>query len=312
MTYCIYHIPGKKIGVTNNPQERITNQQGYEEHEYEILEMSDDISYISRKEIELQKKYGYKVDTTPYEDLIFNNHKNQNHKKEMNINVTEQTTTFPYPVNKLKGHLMDAIGMRWETPHGLFSLSTHSVQWIMNNVKVSSFRENRSYIYNKSMARYYSLDPMRSIAPHYDKTQIGGECPADVQAPCGPNCECTGSADDWVGGQIGVGNRFVNVKHDYVMFNEIRAWAQERGLYAKGDAKTQYLKLIEEAGELGRAILKNDLAEQEDAIGDMVVVLVNLSELIDIPIEQCIESAYDVISKRTGKMVNGTFVKDEK
>jgi hypothetical protein len=44
----------------------------------------------------------------------------------------------------------------------------------------------------------------------------------------------------------------------------------------------------------------------------MVVVLVNLSELIDIPIEQCIESAYDVISKRTGKMVNGTFVKDEK
>jgi len=96
------------------------------------------------------------------------------------------------------------------------------------------------------------------------------------------------------------------------MFNEIRAWAQERGLYAKGDAKTQYLKLIEEAGELGRAILKNDLAEQEDAIGDMVVVLVNLSELIDIPIEQCIESAYDVISKRTGKMINGTFVKDEK
>ena len=60
MTYCIYHIPGKKIGVTNNPQERITNQQGYEEDEYEILEMSDDISSISRKEIELQKKYGYK------------------------------------------------------------------------------------------------------------------------------------------------------------------------------------------------------------------------------------------------------------
>jgi len=311
MTYCIYHIPGKKIGVTNNPQERITNQQGYEEHEYEILEMSDDISYISRKEIELQKKYGYKVDTTPYEDLIFNNHKNKNHKKEMNINVTEQTTTFPYPVNKLKGHLMDAIGMRWETPHGLFSLSTHSVQWIMNNVKVSSFRENRSYIYNKSMARYYSLDPMRSIAPHFNQAEKCKEAPLDVQAACGPDCECIGSADDW-NWHHEAESRFANTKHDYVMFNEIRAWAQERGLYAKGDAKTQYLKLIEEAGELGRAILKNDLAEQEDAIGDMVVVLVNLSELIDIPIEQCIESAYDVISKRTGKMVNGTFVKDEK
>jgi hypothetical protein len=42
----------------------------------------------------------------------------------------------------------------------------------------------------------------------------------------------------------------------------------------------------------------------------MVVVLTNLSELIDVPIEECIESAYEVISKRTGKMVNGTFVKD--
>tara|TARA_R110000823_G_scaffold42035_1_gene110339 strand:- start:221 stop:679 length:459 start_codon:yes stop_codon:yes gene_type:complete len=152
---------------------------------------------------------------------------------------------------------------------------------------------------------------MRSIAPHFNQAEKCKEAPLDVQAACGPDCECIGSADDW-NWHHEAESRFANTKHDYVMFNEIRAWAQERGLYAKGDAKTQYLKLIEEAGELGRAILKNDLAEQEDAIGDMVVVLVNLSELIDIPIEQCIESAYDVISKRTGKMVNGTFVKDEK
>ena len=67
---------------------------------------------------------------------------------------------------------------------------------------------------------------------------------------------------------------------------------------------------MEEAGELGRALLKDDIEQQIDAIGDMVVVLTNLSELIDVPIEECIESAYEVISKRTGKMVNGTFVKD--
>ena len=81
-------------------------------------------------------------------------------------------------------------------------------------------------------------------------------------------------------------------------------------MYDKGDAKTQYLKLMEEAGELGRALLKDDLPEQIDAIGDMVVVLTNLAELIDVPIEECVESAYEVISQRTGKMVNGTFVKD--
>ena len=67
---------------------------------------------------------------------------------------------------------------------------------------------------------------------------------------------------------------------------------------------------MEEAGELGRAILKDNEGEQLDAIGDMVVVLTNLSELLGLSIEECVESAYDVISKRTGKMENGTFVKD--
>jgi NTP pyrophosphatase (non-canonical NTP hydrolase) len=93
-------------------------------------------------------------------------------------------------------------------------------------------------------------------------------------------------------------------------FDLIRTWADERGLYDKGDTKTQYLKLMEEAGELGRAILKQDEAEFIDAIGDMVVVLTNLARLGDTSIELCIDQAYDVISKRTGKMVNGTFVKD--
>ena len=60
MTYYIYHIPGKKIGVTRNLQERVTNQQGYEESEYDILMQSDDISYISERELELQKAFGYK------------------------------------------------------------------------------------------------------------------------------------------------------------------------------------------------------------------------------------------------------------
>jgi NTP pyrophosphatase (non-canonical NTP hydrolase) len=93
-------------------------------------------------------------------------------------------------------------------------------------------------------------------------------------------------------------------------FDLIRTWADERGLYDKGDTKTQYLKLMEEAGELGRAILKDDQPEVVDAIGDMVVVLTNLSELAGYKIEHCIDEAYAVISKRTGKMHNGTFVKD--
>ena len=94
-------------------------------------------------------------------------------------------------------------------------------------------------------------------------------------------------------------------------FDKIRDWAEYRGIYAEGDPKTQYIKLMEEAGELGRAILKQNREEQKDAIGDMVVVLTNLAELVGVPIEECIEIAYHVIAKRKGKMVNGTFVKDE-
>ena len=67
--YYLYHIPGKKIGVTRNINKRVTEQQGYAPDEYEVLFTSDDIDYISDKEIELQKTYGYKVDRQKYNSL---------------------------------------------------------------------------------------------------------------------------------------------------------------------------------------------------------------------------------------------------
>lgn len=266
MTYCIYHIPGKKIGVTNNLEDRVTRQQGYAENEYEILDMSDDISYISHREIELQKQFGYRVDQKLYKDLKPKNEQ-LNHMK---INITEQTTTFPCPVNKLKGRLMDEVGMSWETEHGKCCLDPESIKWVMDNVKPSMYNKDRCYVYNKAFARYF--DNNSCCRTNVGALKMSGHMPG--------------------------------------RFDRIRDWADERGLYDKGDTKTQYLKLMEEAGELGRAILKNDQDEFVDAIGDMVVVLTNLAELGGTHIEDCIDIAYDVIHKRTGKMVNGTFVKD--
>ena len=262
--YYLYHIPSKKIGVTRDLKCRVEEQQGYGPGEYDVLMETEDIDLISEKEIMLQKAFGYKVDKIPYNKLNCN--------KKMKINVTEQTTTFPCPVNKLKGRLMDEIGMEWKTDHGVFRISQNSIKWIMKNVKTSMYNDDRCYVYNKAFSRYYS-DLVASA-------QGADEC-----------CETGCCQDD-------------------TAFNRIRQWADERCLYEKGDTKTQYLKLMEEAGELGRALLKDDIEQQIDAIGDMVVVLTNLSELIDVPIEECIESAYEVISQRTGKMVNGTFVKD--
>ena len=69
MKYKLYHIPGKKIGVTLDPKHRVEAQQGYGPSEYEILEESNDIDYISHREIELQKSHGYRVDETLYKQL---------------------------------------------------------------------------------------------------------------------------------------------------------------------------------------------------------------------------------------------------
>ena len=269
--YIIYHIPGKKIGVTNDLYNRVEHQQGYEVGEYEILESSDDIDYISKREIELQKEYGYKVDLIPYNELSVNLK-----LKNMKINVTEQTTTFPCPVNKLKGQLMDNLEMRWDTEHGSVYLDKDLAMWIEKNAKTSMFNDNRCYVYNKAMIKY--LDHKRY------KNEID-ELPFK---------EALYEHEDNV----------------VFYFDKIRDWAEAKGIYAKGDPKTQYIKLMEEAGEVGRAILKQDLPEIKDGIGDMVVVLTNLAELCDLSIEECVESAYEVISKRTGKMKNGTFVKD--
>lgn len=93
-------------------------------------------------------------------------------------------------------------------------------------------------------------------------------------------------------------------------FEPIREWAQERGIYDKGNVNSQFDKLIEEVEELRQGIIKVDLIETTDAIGDCVVVLTNLAHLIGIDIEFCINSAYKEIKNRKGKMQNGTFIKE--
>jgi hypothetical protein len=62
-TYYIYHIPGKKIGCSQSLEQRIKSQKF---SEYEILEQYDCIYTASKRELQLQKQYGYKVDNIPY------------------------------------------------------------------------------------------------------------------------------------------------------------------------------------------------------------------------------------------------------
>jgi NTP pyrophosphatase (non-canonical NTP hydrolase) len=94
-------------------------------------------------------------------------------------------------------------------------------------------------------------------------------------------------------------------------FEPIREWAEEKGIYEKGDPKTQTLKLVEEVGELSKAVINEDIDEVKDAIGDCVVVLVSVAELSGLSFEECVNSAYNVIKNRKGKMQNGSFKKDK-
>ena len=287
MTYYIYHIPGKKIGVTRDLKHRVEEQQGYRPGEYSILMKSDNIEYVSEQEIYWQKQFGYRVDEVPYNKLKCNN---------MNVNATEQTTTFPCPVNKLKGQLMDNIGMRWDTDHGEFEINKYSIDWIMSNVQTSKYNENRCYVYNKAFARFYDNHQTHDVLGgnladahmREEYPRSGALSPTGMNERCDrPDCKCEPSH-----------------------FDLIRTWANDRGLYDGGDPKTQALKLVEEVGETCRAILKEDAKEMIDGIGDCVVVLTNLAELIGTPIEECIARAYDEIKDRKGKMVNGTYKKD--
>ena len=277
MTYYLYHIPGKKIGVTRDLNSRVVQQQGYDLDEIEVLDQSTDIEYISDREIELQKSYGYRVDRKKYKELYINK------IESMHINATEQTSTFPVPVSKLKGRLMDNMGKTWETLHGTFEINMDTIEWIMNNVNTSQYTTERCYIYNKAFAKYFL------IPKHVDTSEFNEYIKSLA----------TRKPNNW---------RYDNTEDD--RFQKIRDWAGERGLYTNGDTKTQFCKLMEEGGELGRAILKNDAHEFVDAIGDMVVVLTNLAHLGGTTIEQCIDAAYNEIKTRTGVMSNGTFVKD--
>lgn len=94
-------------------------------------------------------------------------------------------------------------------------------------------------------------------------------------------------------------------------FEPIRQWATEKGIIPKADINAQFLKLVEEVGELSNGIQKRNDDEIKDAIGDCVVVLTNLAAVHGgFTIEECVNSAYEVIKNRTGKMVDGVFVKE--
>ena len=93
------------------------------------------------------------------------------------------------------------------------------------------------------------------------------------------------------------------------LITKVEKWSIDKGL-DKADSKAQFLKCCEELGEIAAALVRGN-TDLEEGIGDVVVTLIILAQQNGMTLESCLETAYDEIKDRTGKMVGSTFVKSE-
>ena len=103
--------------------------------------------------------------------------------------------------------------------------------------------------------------------------------------------------------------------YDTDLIAKINEWADERNL-KQADPKIQWMRIKEEVGEILDVLLKptkftDPQIALKDAIGDTLVKIIVLAHQLDLDVTECPSIAYDEIKKRKGKMVNGTFVKED-
>ena len=94
------------------------------------------------------------------------------------------------------------------------------------------------------------------------------------------------------------------------MERQIINWAKARKLDNPDNKFQQLAKVMEELGELSSAILKKDITETIDAMGDTYITLVILAHQMGYSLEDCAKRAFKVIEYRKGKTLNGTFIKE--
>ena len=92
---------------------------------------------------------------------------------------------------------------------------------------------------------------------------------------------------------------------------EVIRWAEARGIIPNATSKSQLLKAVSELGELADAEGKGDVNAIKDAVGDVMVCLINYCALRDINLVECLNLAFQQIKDRKGRLMpDGTFVKE--
>ena len=99
------------------------------------------------------------------------------------------------------------------------------------------------------------------------------------------------------------------------LITKVNEWADKRSL-KQADPNIQWMRVTEEVGEIRDVLLKptkftEPQAALKDAIGDTLVTIIVLAHQLDLDVTECLGIAYEEIKNRKGKMVNGTFIKEE-
>lgn len=94
------------------------------------------------------------------------------------------------------------------------------------------------------------------------------------------------------------------------LIEKVEQWSKNKGL-DQAEPSKQFLKCVEEIGECVAALARGNHEALEDGIGDVIVTLIILAQQNGMTLEQCLNTAYSEIAERTGKMVDGVFVKSE-
>jgi NTP pyrophosphatase (non-canonical NTP hydrolase) len=92
--------------------------------------------------------------------------------------------------------------------------------------------------------------------------------------------------------------------------DRVTQWAIDRNIVPGSTADRQFLKLVEEVGELAVGLQKKDRKLIRDSLGDISVMVNNIAELSEMTFDECCEAAWEEIKDRKGRIINGTFIKE--
>ena len=307
--YVIYHLlPNEakgyvgKVGATSNLDNRVGLQQGATDYgtDYVVLRETDDLQTASDTEIHFQKLFGYSVDKINFYDIMSKNEpKNEDVSGGVEFAFAKNGQWHSIYYTNDRSEVITDIQNAGVVVNGEQYDDEEVIKFFTSSALQASHWKG-FYVSARAVDKFFEeweapeeLTTTLTVDPGYI---IANPCYEDEFAQIRTLANADGELEEFCHGSY---------------ISRIRQWATDRNLYEFGDPKTQYIKLQEEAGEVAKALLKDDLHEVKDGIGDMFVVLVNLAHLAGLTMEECIEQAWDDIKDRKGRMIDGTFVKEE-